>query len=38
MITWEAQEHAHQVQQAEQLLKHPLVQKMQSTFPGLKFD
>ena len=37
-MTWEAQEQAHQIQQAEELLKHPLVQKMQSTFPGLKFE
>ncbi|GAJ46420.1 DNA polymerase III subunits gamma and tau [Holospora elegans E1] len=35
-VSWESQELRQKTQQTEQLLKHPLVQKMQSVFPGLK--
>ena len=37
-ISWEQQEALFKLQQKEQLLKHPLVQKMQNAFPGFKLD
>ncbi|PPE04272.1 DNA polymerase III subunit gamma/tau [Holospora curviuscula] len=37
-ISWERQETLNKLQQTEQVLKHPLVKKMQSTFPGFKLD
>lgn len=37
-ISWEKQEALNKREQAEQLLKHPLIQKMQNAFPGLKLE
>ncbi|ETZ06814.1 DNA polymerase III subunit tau/gamma [Holospora obtusa F1] len=38
VISWEQQELQNKAQQTEQLMKHPLVQKMQNVFPGLQLD
>ena len=37
-ISWEQEEAGFKLQETEKLLKHPLVQKMQNAFPGLKLD